>query len=157
MMDPSEKRMQKTTWLYIALFGLLIIFVAGFIGVPYLSNLNLHADRPRLEELTPQQLQEISNMMALYIKGRSVLDLINAVLLIYLMVMYARIYRDTKTTFSLCLVLFSFTLLLYSISSNPLLIWVTGFQRANILGIFNFFPDIFTTLASLILIYLSRQ
>jgi len=157
MMDPSEKGMQKTTWLYIALFGLLIIFVAGFVGVPYLSNLYLHADRPRLEELTPQQLQEISNMMALYIKGRSVLDLINAVLLIYLMILYTRIYRDTKTIFSLCLVLFSFTLLLYSISSNPLLIWLTGFQRANILGIFNFFPDIFTTLASLILVYLSRQ
>ena len=116
-----------------------------------------HSDRPLLEHLTPQQLQEVSNMLALYIKGRTVLALINTGLLLYLIAFYVGIYREMKSNFSLCLVLFSLILFLYSITSNPILIWVNGFQETNIFNIFNFLPDIFTTLASAILIYRRRQ
>jgi hypothetical protein len=96
-------------------------------------------------------------MLALYIKGRTVLALINTGLLLYLIAFYVGIYREMKSNFSLCLVLFSLTLFLYSITSNPILIWVNGFQETNIFNIFNFLPDIFTTLASAILIYRRRQ
>jgi hypothetical protein len=122
-----------------------------------LNSIFSNPSRPYLERLTPQQLEEISNLLVFYIKGRTVLALINTGLLLYLIALYISIYRETKSNFSLCLVLFSATLLLYSITSNPILIWLNGFQEANILNIFNFLPDIFTTLASAILIYLSRQ
>jgi hypothetical protein len=37
------------------------------------------------------------------------------------------------------------------------MIWINGFESASVWNMFNILPDIFTTLASAILIYLSRQ
>jgi hypothetical protein len=37
------------------------------------------------------------------------------------------------------------------------MIWINGFNGTNIFNMFNLLPDVFTTLASAILIYLSRQ
>jgi amino acid transporter len=150
--------MQKTPWASIIIIGILAVILLILVGpMNTLNHTFSNPDRPLLEHLTPQQLQEISNMLALYVKGRTVLALINTGLLLYLMALYFSIYRENRSNFSLCLVLFSFTLFLYSITSNPILIWVNGFQETNIFNIFNFLPDIFTTLASAILIYLSRQ
>ncbi|MDP2899513.1 MAG: hypothetical protein Q8O47_00905 [Candidatus Bathyarchaeota archaeon] len=157
-MDPTESRMQKTPWASIIIIGILAVILLILVGpMNTLNHIFSNPDRPLLEHLTLQQLQEISNMLALYVKGRTVLALINTGLLLYLMALYFGIYRENKSNFSLCLVLFSFTLFLYSITSNPILIWVNGFQETNIFSMFNFLPDIFTTLASAILIYLSRQ
>ena len=157
-MEENERPMRKTPWIPIAIIGILVVILVILIGpMNTLYNIFNRPDRPFLEHLTPQQLMEISNMLALYIKGRTVLALINTGLLLYLIAFYIGIYRETKSNFSLCLVLFSSTLFLYSITSNPIIIWINGFQSANIFNIFNFLPDIFTTLASAILIYLSRQ
>jgi hypothetical protein len=133
----------------------IIVVLIGPLNT--LNSIFSNPGRPFLERLTPQQLEEISNLLVFYIKGRTVLALINTCLLLYLIALYVGIYRETKSNFSLCLVLFSATLLLYSVTSNPILIWLNGFQEVNILSVFNFLPDVFTTLASAILIYLSRQ
>jgi len=45
------------------------------------------------------------------------------------MVAHVGIYRKTGTKFSLRLVIYSATLLLYAVSSNPLLHQVLGFRR----------------------------
>ena len=157
-MEENEKKMQKTPWASVVIVGLLVVIIVVLIGpLNTLNSIFSNPGRPFLERLTPQQLEEISNLLVFYIKGRTVLALINTGLLLYLIALYVGIYRETKSNFSLCLVLFSATLLLYSVTSNPILIWLNGFQEANILSIFNFLPDVFTTLASAILIYLSRQ
>ena len=157
-MEENEKKMQKTPWASIVIVGLLVVIIIVLIGpLNTLNSIFSNPGRPFLERLTPQQLEEISNLLVFYIKGRTVLALINTGLLLYLIAIYVGIYRETKSNFSLCLLLFSATLLLYSVTSNPILIWLNGFQEVNILSVFNFLPDIFTTLASAILIYLSRQ
>ena len=157
-MEENEKKMQKTPWASIAIVGLLVVIIIVLIGpLNTLNSIFSNPSRPFLERLSPQQLEEISNLLVFYIKGRTVLALINTGLLLYLIAIYIGIYRETKSNFSLCLLLFSATLLLYSVTSNPILIWLNGFQEVNILSVFNFLPDIFTTLASAILIYLSRQ
>ena len=157
-MEENEKKMQKTPWASIAIIGLLVVIIIVLIGpLNTLNSIFSNPGRPFLERLSPQQLEEISNLLVFYIKGRTVLALINTGLLLYLIAIHIGIYRETKSNFSLCLLLFSATLLLYSVTSNPILIWLNGFQEVNILSVFNFLPDIFTTLASAILIYLSRQ
>jgi len=157
-MEENEKKMQKIPWASIAIIGLLVVIIIVLIGpLNTLNSIFSNPGRPFLERLSPQQLEEISNLLVFYIKGRTVLALINTGLLLYLIAIYVGIYRETKSNFSLCLLLFSATLLLYSVTSNPILIWLNGFQEVNILSVFNFLPDIFTTLASAILIYLSRQ
>ena len=79
----------------------------------------------------------------------------NAFLLISLLSMYWKVYSDTGLEFSLGLVIFSFALLLYALVSNPLLVSVAGF-RASGLGPFAMLPDLFTSIASFTLLYISR-
>jgi len=157
-MDENENRMQKTPWVPIAIvvvLGAILLVLVGPLNTLY--SIFGHPGRPLLELMTPEQLMEISNMLVLYIEGRTVLAIINTCLLLYLMWFYYNIYRETRSNFSLCLVLFAATLFLYSITSNPIMIWINGFNGANIFNLFNLLPDVFTTLASAILIYLSRQ
>jgi hypothetical protein len=145
--------------------GRAIIIVVGLIALVILSFLahNLygvfpsHDDRPRLEDLTPEQLKEIGSYLAIYIKGKSILGFCNSILLIYLLYLQVKIYRSTKTTFSVTLIMCFTALLLYTVLGNPVAIWFAGFSGASILGAFNFLPDLFTTVASIIFIMLSRQ
>ncbi len=156
-MEENEKQMDKGRWAPLAIIGLLVVILIVLIGPLNTLAFLQSQDRPMLEHLTPEQLMEISNMLALYIKGRTVLAVINMGLLAYLMFLYGGIYRETKSNFSLCLLLLSVTLFLYAITSNPIMIWINGFQSASVWNMFNILPDVFTTLASAILIYLSRQ
>jgi hypothetical protein len=91
----------------------------------------------------------------IYYQVKAVLASVNAFLLISLLSIYWKVYRDTKLEFSLGLVIFSFALLLYSMVSNPLLVNVAGF-RASGLGPFAMLPDLFTCIASFTLLYISR-
>lgn len=68
---------------------------------------------------------------------------------------YYRIYRTTKSPFSLWLTIMSIAFFLFVMSSSPLIYLLIG--RKKFLGVFEFFGDGFTTIATVVLIYLSRQ
>jgi len=91
----------------------------------------------------------------IYYEIKAVLASVNAFLLITLSSIYWKVYSDTGLEFSLGLVIFSIALLLYALTSNPLLIGVAGY-RASGLGPFAMLPDFFTCIASFTLIYISR-
>jgi hypothetical protein len=87
---------------------------------------------------------------------KAVLASVNAILLTILLAIYLGIYRKTGSEFSLGLVIFSLALLLYSLTSNPIIQRVAGFRGSG-LGPFTMLPDLFTCIASAILLYLSRK
>ena len=60
---------------------------------------------------------------------KTILTTISSILRVIIMVVHMGIYRKTGTKFSLRLVIYSATLLLYAVSSNPLLHQVLGFRR----------------------------
>ncbi len=92
----------------------------------------------------------------LFYKIKTVLSSINATLLVFLLVTYVDIYKKLKSEFTLGLILFSLILLLYALSSNPLLHWLFGYQAFG-LGPFAMLPDLFTTLALAVLLYLTLK
>ena len=92
----------------------------------------------------------------LYYKVKTILSTINATLLVFLLATYIDMYTKLKSEFTIGLILFSMILLLYALSSNPLLQSVFGF-RAFGLGPFAMLPDMFTTLALCILLYLTMK
>jgi hypothetical protein len=108
---------------------------------------------PNLQDLEYGHLRELSSQLASYIKGKTLISLVNSVLLLYL-----DIYRNTKAQFTLGLMFLCGALLSYSFFSNPILLsFNSGIDGLQIIRSFNVIPDIFTTLASTILIYLNRQ
>jgi len=149
--------MNKRVRVIIIVAGLVALFILRFFAFTLYGYFPSQLDRPRLENLTPEQLKEISSYLAIYIKGKTILGFLNSILLIYLLYLQVKIYRSTKTNFSLTLILCFTALFLYTILGNPVAVWFAGFSGGSILGAFNFLPDLFTTVASIIFIMLSRQ
>jgi hypothetical protein len=104
----------------------------------------------------PFPLEYIRNILETYILIKTIITTINLILLLFLLIIYVEIYNKTGSKFSLGLILFIFALILYAVTSNPLLHIFTGFHPLN-LGLFTILPDLFTLIASAILLYLSRQ
>jgi hypothetical protein len=113
---------------------------------------------PNLEDLDIENLRLVSSQMSTYIRGKTLISAVNVILLVYLFATYVDMYRQTKASFTLGLVFLSGALLSYSLFTNPVLLTVSGGSGSiKIVRYFNFLPDLFTTVASTILIYLSRQ
>ena len=94
--------------------------------------------------------------LELFYKVKTVLSSINAALLVFLLATYVDLYKKLKSEFTIGLIVFSLTLLLYALTSNPLLQWLFGY-RAFGLGPFAMLPDLFTSLALAVLLYLTMK
>lgn len=79
----------------------------------------------------------------------------NTVVLLALLSNYISVYRDIPNRFTLTLLLFTVALLLYAISSSPLLPLILGFDLGTALGPFVFLPDAFASIAIVVLLYQS--
>jgi hypothetical protein len=76
---------------------------------------------------------------------------LNIVLLLVLVMNYLRIYSGLKTGLSRSLVAFSTALMFYAITSSPLTHVMAGFEIISV-GPFTFLPDIFVTVATVIIL-----
>ena len=85
---------------------------------------------------------------------RTVVSTVNATLLVFLFVIYVDIYRRTGSDFTIGLILFSLVLLLYALSSNPIVHWIFGFRAVG-LGPFAMLPDLFACVALFVMLYLT--
>ena len=92
----------------------------------------------------------------LFYKIKTILSSINATLLVLLLATYVDMYKKIPSEFTSGLIVFSLILLLYALSTNPLLQWLFGY-RAFGLGPFAMLPDLFTTLALAVLLYLTMK
>jgi hypothetical protein len=86
--------------------------------------------------------------------AKTVVSTINVTLLVFLLLTYIDIYRKTRSEFTIGLTIFSAVFLLNALASNPLVVGVFGFQPFG-LGPFALLPDLFTSVALAILLYLS--
>lgn len=94
--------------------------------------------------------------MELFYKVKAILSTINITLLIFLLATYIDMYRKLHSEFTIGLIVFSLILLLYALTSNPLLQWLFGFWGFG-LGPFAMLPDLCTTLALAVLLYLTMK
>jgi hypothetical protein len=95
-------------------------------------------------------------VLALLIRVKLFVTTFNAVVLVALVATYAGIYRELPNRFTLGLVVVSVALLLYALSSNPLVWIVLGF-RAGGLGPIPFLPDLFAAVAAVVLLAQSGE
>lgn len=81
---------------------------------------------------------------------------LNIVLIGALLWNYLKIYQDIPNQFTLSLAIFSVALLLYALSSSPLMHLALGFRGSG-LGPFAFIPDLFATAAVMVLLHQSYR
>jgi hypothetical protein len=105
-------------------------------------------------EPRPFPFERIRGDWELFYIIQTVVSSINVVLLVFLLVTYVGLYQKTGSEFTVGLIIFSLTLLLYALVSNPLVHWLFGFRAVG-LGPFAMLPDVFTSLALVVLLYLT--
>jgi len=76
----------------------------------------------------------------------------NIVILTALTYNYFLIYQDVPTSMSRGLAVFSAALLLYALTSSPILHAAIGFENITI-GMFTYVPDMFVSAASTVILY----
>ena len=140
---------QRNSVVLVAL--IVVALMVSFLGIHFFQPLERPFERPfEHRPVLPPTPEDIE----LYYLVRTVLTTINVALLIFLFATYLGIYRKIKSEFTIGLMVFSMVLLLYALSSNPLVQYVFGF-RAFGLGPFAMLPDLFTFVALAVLLYLT--
>lgn len=148
--------MDKTKWIIAFVFG---IFIFTLISYPSASGSYSQRavidDASRVRDFIPEP-PPWRDLFPYLLLAKTALAATNAILLTILFLIYIKIYRTTKSQFSIGLIIFTVALLLYSLTSNPLIHGLAGFRLSG-LGPFTMLPDLFTCIASAILLYLSQQ
>lgn len=91
-----------------------------------------------------------------YIAMRSVISFVNMAIAGILIAIYISIYRETHSEFSLSLIVVTASLLVYAITSNPIIPQLFGYRMIGF-GAFTFIPDLCSTVAMSILLYMSLK
>jgi len=91
-----------------------------------------------------------------YYSVKGVLSTVNLALLVILLIIYLRVYSDTRSEFALGLIVFALAMMMYAITSNPWLQSGFGFRGSG-LGPFAFFPDLFALVALVILLFFALR
>lgn len=146
-MTQNDGMMDKKTTVILAVT--VVAIVAAAIGL-VLSTLIL----PPPQTPPPPIPEPDRVLMDIYLKVKTMISLVNVVLIISLMSIYYGIYRQIKSNFTMGLILVMLVLLMYALTSNPLIHVAFGYQAQG-LGPFAMVPDIFTTFALGVLLYIS--
>lgn len=112
--------------------------------------------KPRFNETDPEVLREFERRIEMFVTGRIIVSSINILLYGYLTYFYIRLYMENESKFSLGLTALSTALLIYSIAINPYILHFSWRRDPLWMGVFNFIPDVFATVAALIMVYLSK-
>ncbi len=144
-MDPKTKAIAIIVLLLI--IGTIVGLVISYASTEYVGQ--------RVENLNrnlKQYLQALRDMYMLY----TTIICINILLLLGLVGIYTDTFRKTKSSFIFGLLLFVSVLLVQAIISLPVLQASLGFLR-YIPSLFEILPNLFETIALIILLYLSME
>jgi len=144
-----RNRMNKGVRIWLVLGTLIVVAILAAIWASSTFWFPRYPWEPR-----PRPTENIPWDIEFFYTAKTVVSTINVTLLVFLLVTYIGIYKKTRSEFTIGLTIFSVVLLLYALTSNPLVQWTFGF-RAYGLGPFAMMPDLFTFVALAVLLYLS--
>ena len=146
--DPKTKAMAVI--IVLLCVGLVVGLVVSKVSIDYASGKvsARYGDNPKLQLL-------INAFVDMYTLGTTIIC-INIFLLLGLLFIYADSFRKTKSSFILGLLLFVGVLFVQSVVSLPILQSVlgVGWYSPSLFGIL---PNMFETIALIILLYLSME
>ncbi|MEM3731028.1 MAG: hypothetical protein QW667_07930 [Candidatus Bathyarchaeia archaeon] len=139
---------KSKTWLLLILLPILV--VVAILAATWAASTFWFPRAP----WQPRPPYNIAGDIEFFYIAKTVVSTINITLLVFLLLIYADIYRKTRSEFTIGLIIFSATLLLYALVSNPIVISIFGFRMFG-LGPFALLPDLFAFAALAVLLYLS--
>jgi hypothetical protein len=122
----------------LSLFATIVAFATGF----YLPGLTLDPT--------------VQNYVEAIIRVEVFFSTFNSVLLVVMVSVYVRLYRDLPNKYTVSLLLLGVSLLLFALTAHPLLHVLFGFVPTVSVGPFTFLPDLFVSVAAIVLFYQSQ-
>ena len=113
------------------------VIIAGFVGLA-LSASFLPPPGTPFPPLPPPQAAETIQLVAI----KTVVSFVNLALILSLLWIYMGTYRKVRSRFTLGLIIMVLVLLMYALSSNPIIHYLFGFYEFG-LGPFAIIPDLF--------------
>ena len=137
--------------------SIVMIIVVGLFAALWATTVEPRTPmlEPRSFPLPQDRIRFIEDLEFFY-TAKTVISSINVTLVIFLLGTYIGLYRKTKSEFVMGLIVFALILLLYTLVSNPIVIYIFGFQPFG-LGPFAMLPELFTSLALGVLLYLTLK
>ncbi|HPM85714.1 MAG: hypothetical protein PHY04_00790 [Candidatus ainarchaeum sp.] len=129
------------------LFITLIILIIGFLLIYFAGNLL------GLNSFDPDSTGRMINQS--FLVERIIINSIASFLILIIINSYISIYLKTKSNFSLGLLIMSISLLIQTLSANPLILSLFSFRLVG-LGLLSLVSSATTLIAVLALLYLSR-
>ena len=126
-----------------------IILIASIIGA-ILGKLNSE------DETDDQKKGKNFEDLEILFITKTTITMINIALSSILIALYIDTYRKIKSDFTVGLIVVMFSLLVYAITSNPLLHQGFGYQGYG-MGPFMIIPDLFSSIALGVLLYISMK
>ena len=145
-----EKQMKKSLgiWLVILITLTVVALLAAFWAASTIYS-------PFFWRRQPPPGGFIGDIEFFYI-AKTVVSTINIALLAFLILLYADIFRKTRSEFTIGLLIFSVVFLMKDLASNPMVIMAFGFGLYG-LGPFALLPDLLEFVALSVLLYLSAK
>jgi magnesium-transporting ATPase (P-type) len=135
---------------------IIVAFAVILISSLLLPTMRIVGVQP---EGTPPFMEEArrssSTDLNSYFTLRIVLSVLNTILVVYLLFVYVRNYLVLKSSFTLGIVAFLFSFLLYALSSIPLVHMLFGPFRIS--EVFSFVPMLFSAIGLIIFAKLSNE
>ena len=156
-MDPKAKAIAILFLLLV--IGVVIGIIVSIVGLNIVENQIAYRMRNIAQNSKPwvaQQIKQNWNRFSEMYAMVTIVICMNLALLFGLLYSYFKSFRQTYSTFLMGLVLFLGVLFVQSLISLPLIQHAVG-QTITDLGLFNVLPNLFETLALIILFHLSSE
>ncbi len=156
-MDPKAKAIAILFLLLVV--GVIIGIIVSVIGLRIIDRQIAERLKDIVDNSNPwvvQQIQQNWNRFAEMYTMVTIVICMNLTLLGGLLKTYVKSFKETSSTFIMGLVLFLGVLLVQSLLSLPIIQHSVG-QTISDIGLFNVLPNLFETLALIILFYLSSE
>jgi hypothetical protein len=88
---------------------------------------------------------------------QALITLGNVILLLFLLVIYAKNYEQIKSKFALGLIVFVILLIVQAFTSNPFVAVLWGFRHLDALGLLRIVSEWFEFVALAVLLYISLK
>jgi small-conductance mechanosensitive channel len=147
--------MEKNDLIFIVLVSVIAIIIASFM-IPLWVKAPQNEPGKQPEPPQPPQTPAPLHAQQPSVQLKTVISFINIGLIIPLFIIYAGIYRRLKSSFTLGLMAVILALGMYAVFSNPLIVSLLGGHVADI-GVFQIVPDLFATVALIILVRISLE
>jgi tellurite resistance protein TehA-like permease len=143
---------EKNDLVFVVLVSVIAVIIASFMVPLWLKAQQPGAAQPPGQAQPPQPPAGQNESRQL----KTVISFINLALIVPLFVVYAGLYRQLRSSFTLGLMAVIFALGMYAVTSNPLIVSLLGGRTGDI-GFFQIVPDLCATIALVILVRISLE